>query len=120
MRIGFCYGGFQSYARTVYANFIPPRQEASFFALYSITDSALVSLRLNKKVSLERWRAESASFLGPLVVGLIVDATGSARPSFFFLFLILALPILLLSRLDHEKGHDDAQLYSSSSNTEAL
>lgn len=35
---GVVYGGFQSYARVVYAAIIPAGQEARFFSLYSITD----------------------------------------------------------------------------------
>jgi hypothetical protein len=35
---GSLYGAFQSYARSVFAEMIPPGEEARFFGLFSITD----------------------------------------------------------------------------------
>lgn len=37
-QIGILYGAFQSYARSLFAELIPPRQEAKWYALFSITD----------------------------------------------------------------------------------
>ena len=37
-RQGSVYGAFQGYARAFYAEFIPPGEEARWYALFSITD----------------------------------------------------------------------------------
>ncbi|KAI1793765.1 MFS general substrate transporter [Ganoderma leucocontextum] len=67
---GSVYGAFQGYARAFYAEFIPPGEEARWYGLFSITD-------------------KSSSFVGPLVVGLIADATGNIRYAFFFLVFMI-------------------------------
>lgn len=38
---GSVYGAFQSYARSVFAELIPPGEEARWYGLYSITDKVL-------------------------------------------------------------------------------
>ncbi|KAH8829251.1 autophagy-type protein 22 [Flagelloscypha sp. PMI_526] len=75
---GSVYGAFQGYARALYAELIPPGEEARWYALFSITD-------------------KSSSFLGPLIVGLIADGSGNIRYGFFFLVGMMwcAVPILL-------------------------
>lgn len=91
---GLTFGPFQAYARSVFAELIPPGQEARWFGLYSITD-------------------KSSSFFGPFVVGLIADRTGQIRYGFVFLFTILALPLpLLWWRVDVHEGHEQARVYA--------
>jgi len=91
---GFAYGAFQGYARSVFAELIPPGEEARWYGLYSITD-------------------KSSSFLGPLVVGLIADATGNIRFAFFFLFFMIFVPVpILLFGVDTVKGREDAMRYT--------
>lgn len=82
-------GGLSSYCRSFYGLLIPPGSEAAFFALYAITD-------------------KGSSAVGPAVVGLIVDATGTIRPAFFFLAVLIALPLPLIWMVDVEKGKEDA------------
>ncbi|KAF8261609.1 autophagy-related protein 22-like protein [Lactarius quietus] len=55
---GALYGAFQSYARALYAEIIPPGEEARWYGLFTITD-------------------KSSSFIGPLVVGVVADWTGN-------------------------------------------
>jgi UMF1 family MFS transporter len=86
---GFVMGGLSSYCRSFYGLLIPPGSEAAFYALYAITD-------------------KGSSAIGPAVVGLIVDATGTIRPAFFFLAVLIALPLPLFWMVDVEKGKDDA------------
>jgi UMF1 family MFS transporter len=86
---GFVMGGLSSYCRSFYGLLIPPGSEAAFFALYAITD-------------------KGSSAVGPAVVGLIVDATGTIRPAFFFLAVLIALPLPLIWMVDIEKGKEDA------------
>ncbi|KAG8994002.1 Autophagy protein 22 [Tulasnella sp. 427] len=96
---GSVYGAFQSYARSVFAELIPPGEEARWYGLYSITD-------------------KSSSFFGPLVVGLIADATGNIRFAFFFLFFMLLVPVpILLGAVNVEQGRQDAARYSEEKDT---
>ncbi|KIM61007.1 hypothetical protein SCLCIDRAFT_93871, partial [Scleroderma citrinum Foug A] len=89
---GFAYGAFQSYARACYAELIPKGEEARWYALFSVTD-------------------KSSSFLGPLVVGLISDATGNIRYAFFFLVFMVWLAVPVLLSVDVERGRADASNY---------
>ncbi|KAI5116525.1 hypothetical protein M0805_000591 [Coniferiporia weirii] len=89
---GTVYGAFQGYARAFYAELIPPGEEARWYALYSITD-------------------KSSSFIGPLVVGLIADATGNIRYSFFFLLAMVWSAVPLLVSVNVERGREDARRY---------
>jgi UMF1 family MFS transporter len=67
--------------------------ESSFFSLFALTD-------------------KSASFLGPLVVGLIADMTGNIRLGFLFLLLMLALPIPVLMRVSMPAGRAEAKVWA--------
>ncbi|KAG2144452.1 autophagy-related protein 22-like protein [Suillus bovinus] len=91
---GFAYGAFQSYARALYAELLPPGEEARWYGLFSITD-------------------KSSSFVGPLIVGLIADTTGNIRYAFFFLVFMVwaAVPVLLSVNVD--QGRQDAKDYVS-------
>jgi UMF1 family MFS transporter len=42
---GALYGAFQSYARALYAEIIPPGEEARWYGLFSITDKVCVFFR---------------------------------------------------------------------------
>lgn len=87
---GIVMGGISSYARSVYAPLIPEGSEASFFALYAVTD-------------------KGSSAVGPALVGWIVDNAGSIRPAFIFLAVMVVSPAPLLWWLDVEKGREDAR-----------
>lgn len=89
---GTVYGAFQAYARAFYAELVPRGEEARWYALYSITD-------------------KSSSFFGPLVVGLIADATGNIRYAFFFLVAMIWVALPLLMTVNVEKGRADADRY---------
>ncbi|KAA1074338.1 Autophagy protein 22 [Puccinia graminis f. sp. tritici] len=90
---GLFYGAFQSYARSVYSELIPPGHEAKWYALYSITD-------------------KSSSFFGPLVVGLISDYTHNIRFGFLFILLVLVLSFPILNHVDVPSGKLKAEEYS--------
>ncbi|KAI8977803.1 autophagy-type protein 22 [Trametes punicea] len=91
---GSVYGAFQGYARAFYAEFIPPGEEARWYALFSITD-------------------KSSSFVGPLIVGLIADTTGNIRYAFFFLVFMIWAAVPIMMSVDVERGREDAQRYTS-------
>ncbi|KAG5436941.1 hypothetical protein PCANB_001351 [Pneumocystis canis] len=69
---GFLYGGLQGYARSYFGQLCPENYEARFYALYAITEKC-------------------SSFLGPAIIGYIVDFTHNMRYAFFFLFILLPL-----------------------------
>ncbi|KIM31048.1 hypothetical protein M408DRAFT_327938 [Serendipita vermifera MAFF 305830] len=89
---GSLYGAFQAYARALFAELIPMGEEARWYGLFSITD-------------------KSSSFLGPLCVGLIADATGNIRYAFFFLFGMILAAVLPLFAVDVSQGREDAEAY---------
>ncbi|KAI0260363.1 MFS general substrate transporter [Gloeopeniophorella convolvens] len=97
---GALYGAFQSYARALYAEIIPPGEEARWYGLFSITD-------------------KSSSFLGPLIVGIVADMTGNIRYSFFFLVFMLWVALPVLAGVDIEHGRAEARAWSSDTHPSA-
>ncbi|KAH8983055.1 MFS general substrate transporter [Lactarius hatsudake] len=91
---GAVYGAFQSYARALYAEIIPPGEEARWYGLFSITD-------------------KSSSFIGPLIVGILADRTGNIRYGFLFLVAMLWAALPVLAGVDVERGRTDARAWSS-------
>lgn len=83
-------GGLSSYCRSFFGSLIPEGKEAAFYALYAITD-------------------KGSSAVGPAVVGVIVDRTGGIRPAFWFLAVLIALPLPLIWMVDVERGKGDAR-----------
>lgn len=86
---GFVMGGLSSYCRSFYGLLIPPGSEAAFYALYAITD-------------------KGSSAVGPAIVGMIVDSTGTIRPAFGFLAILIVLPLPLVWLVDAQRGREDA------------
>ncbi|KAI5361133.1 Putative MFS transporter superfamily [Septoria linicola] len=82
---GLVLGGLSSYCRSLYGELIPPGSEAAFYALYAITD-------------------KGSSVFGPAIVGAITDATGDIRPAFWFLAVLIGLPIPLMFMVNVERG----------------
>ena len=48
---GALYGAFQSYARALYAEIIPPGEEARWYGLFSITDKVCLSYRIEPYIN---------------------------------------------------------------------
>jgi UMF1 family MFS transporter len=82
---GVVSGGLASYCRSFFGLLIPPGSEAAFYALYAATD-------------------KGSSFIGPAIVGGIVDATGQIRSGFFFMAILIVLPIPLVWMVNADKG----------------
>ena len=72
---------------------IPEGQEDLFFALYNVTD-------------------RGSSWVGPAVVSLILQTTGSIRLAFLYPALALLAPLALHARLDFARGEADAKAYA--------
>jgi UMF1 family MFS transporter len=87
--LGYVMGGLSSYCRSLFGLLIPPDHEAAFYALFAITD-------------------KGSSAVGPAIVGAIVDATGTIRPAFAFLAVLIVLPVPLMWVVDAERGRNDA------------
>ncbi|KAJ5081084.1 Major facilitator superfamily domain general substrate transporter [Penicillium angulare] len=86
---GLVSGGLASYCRSFFGLMIPPGSEAAFYALYAATD-------------------KGSSFIGPAVVGVLIDATGQVRSGFFFIAIIIVLPIPLVWMVNADKGRREA------------
>ncbi|RJE20603.1 hypothetical protein PHISCL_07066 [Aspergillus sclerotialis] len=85
---GVVSGGFSSYCRSFFGQLIPPGSEAAFYALYAATD-------------------KGSSFIGPAIVGVLIDATGQVRSGFVFIAILIVLPIPLIWMVNVEKGRRD-------------
>jgi len=82
---GFVLGAIQSYTRTCFTDIVPPGQESEFFGIYEISD-------------------KGSSWLGPLICGVLYEATGTMRPAFFYLFFMSCLGWYLVYITDMEEG----------------
>jgi len=90
---GFVLGGIESHCRGLFGLLIPQGYEAAYFALYSVTD-------------------KGSSMFGPAIVGLITDSTGDIRRAFWFLAILVTLPILPLKYVNLGRGQHDAHMMS--------
>ncbi|KAE8146787.1 putative MFS transporter family protein [Aspergillus avenaceus] len=86
---GIVSGGLSSYCRSFFGLLIPPGSEAAFYALYAATD-------------------KGSSVIGPAVVGMLIDVTGQVRSGFFFIAILIVLPIPLIWMVNAEKGRHEA------------
>ncbi|KAL2868049.1 MFS transporter [Aspergillus lucknowensis] len=86
---GVVSGGLSSYCRSLFGELIPPGSEAAFYALYAATD-------------------KGSSFVGPAIVGALIDATGSVRSGFIFISILVVLPMPLVWIVNAERGRHDA------------
>ncbi|KAJ5625335.1 Major facilitator superfamily domain general substrate transporter [Penicillium lagena] len=92
---GTVSGGLASYCRSFFGLLIPPGSEAAFYALYAATD-------------------KGSSFIGPAIVGVLIDATGQVRSGFFFISVLIVLPIPLVWMVNADKGRREAVAMSQS------
>lgn len=96
---GVVSGGLSSYCRSFYGLLIPPGSEAAFYALYAATD-------------------KGSSFIGPAIVGLLIDATGQVRTGFFFIGVLIVLPIPLVWMVNADKGRREGVAMAARLETE--
>ena len=91
---GFLLGAIQSFCRVFFSEMIPRGQETEFFSLYEITD-------------------KGSSWLGPLVSGVISDATHEMRYTFIFLLFMMVVPALIVLTVDPVQGKKQAMEFSA-------
>ncbi|KAK4045942.1 Autophagy protein 22 [Microbotryomycetes sp. JL201] len=89
---GVVFGAFQAFSRTCFSELVPSSQSARWFGLYSITD-------------------KSSSFLGPLLVATITNASGEIRHGFWLIFTMLLLSLPILAQVKMENGRQDAEQF---------
>jgi UMF1 family MFS transporter len=81
-------GGSQALSRSLFSQMIPVGHEATFFGLYEITE-------------------RGTSWIGPLMFGLVVGATGSYREAILSL-IVLLVGIAVLFCTNTERAIRDA------------
>lgn len=86
---GFVLGGLNATARSVFGSLIPPGKETMFFALFSVTD-------------------KGSSIIGPVITGLITDHTHNIRYTFFFLLIVMIIPLPVFKLIDVDRGQREA------------
>lgn len=82
-------GGSQALSRSLFSQMIPAGHEASFFGLYEITE-------------------RSTSWIGPLIFGAVVGATGSYRQAILSLIVLFLGGIAVLIFTNTERAIHDA------------
>jgi UMF1 family MFS transporter len=98
---GFLLGATQSSCRVMFSEMIPHGHESEFFGLYEITD-------------------KGSSWIGPLVVGAITNATGSIRWSFLFLLTFFCAPLFIFGYMDVSKGKKQAKEFIAKENRHSV
>jgi MFS family permease len=89
-RYGLLIGPLNAFTRSTYARLVPRGREASFFSLYQITD-------------------KGSAWIGPLLLVLVQQATGSYRWAMSVIAIFFVVALLLLFRVDDERGRIDAR-----------
>jgi len=83
--VGLVLGGSQAISRSLYAKLIPKARPAEFFGFFTIS-------------------AKFASIFGPLIFGLVTDLSENPRNAILSLILFFVVGMIILSRVDTERG----------------
>lgn len=92
----FNLGSIQAFSRSAFAMLIPEGFESQFYALYAFVD-------------------RGSSCIGPALIALSIQLTGSIRSAFLFPLVSLFIPAFFISLLDTVKGNEQAKEYAASS-----
>jgi UMF1 family MFS transporter len=79
--IAFVQGGSQALSRSIFAGMIPKGRSSEFFSFFSVS-------------------SKFAGVLGPVLFGLMAQATGTGRGSILFLVLFFVVGALIIIPLD--------------------
>jgi UMF1 family MFS transporter len=82
---GFIIGGSQALSRSIFSFLIPKGEEAQYFSLYEISD-------------------KGSSLLGPVVVALVLGATGSLRIAALAIAVFFVAGLAILAKVDVRRG----------------
>jgi UMF1 family MFS transporter len=83
--VGLVLGGSQAISRSLYGQLIPKTRSAEFFGFFTVS-------------------AKFASIFGPLIFGLMTDLSKNPRNAIISVILFFLVGIILLSRVDVERG----------------
>ena len=83
--IGWVLGGIQALSRSLYATMIPEQAAAEFFGFYSVF-------------------SKFSAIWGPLVFGIVSNATGSGRPAVLSIVVFFVIGGVLLARVDVDEA----------------
>lgn len=87
--IAIVLGGSQALSRSLFSRMIPAGREASFFGIYEVSE-------------------RGTSWLGPLVFGAVVAATGSYRQALLSLIVFFVVGMIILFLTDTDKAIHEA------------
>jgi UMF1 family MFS transporter len=87
--IALALGGSQPLARALFSRLIPPGAEATLFGLYELSQRA-------------------TAWVGPLIFGLVVGATGSYRQAILSLIVLFAAGLIVLATTDIARAEREA------------
>jgi len=87
--IAVVLGCSQALSRSLFSRMIPAGREASFFGLYEISE-------------------RGTSWMGPLLFGVVVGATGSYRQAILALIVLFIVGIITLALTNTDKAIHDA------------
>ncbi|HEX9374547.1 MAG TPA: MFS transporter [Roseiflexaceae bacterium] len=87
--IAVVLGGSQALSRSLFARMIPAGREASFFGIYEISE-------------------RGTSWIGPLIFGAVVGATGSYRQAILSLIVLFIVGTAILALTDTDRAIHDA------------
>lgn len=90
--IAFVLGGSQALSRSLFSQMIPAGREAAFFGLYEISE-------------------RGTSWIGPLIFGVVVGATGSYRQAILSLIVLFVAGIIILTLTNTERAIHEAGNY---------
>lgn len=87
--VGTVQGGTQALSRSIYTKLLPPSKSGEFFGLYGLSE-------------------KFAGILGPLLYGTVGQITHSPKSSILSIAIFFIIGIILLWRVDIEKGSNVA------------
>lgn len=103
--VGMLQGGTQALSRSVYAKMVPKAKSSEFFSFYSVFGKV-------------------AGILGPALFALVVSITDTGRIAIASLAVFFVVGMVILSRVDIEKGRqvaiqEDAATYTADATPES-
>lgn len=99
--VALVQGGSQALSRSLYGRMVPKAQSAEFYSFYSVS-------------------GKFAGIFGPLVFGLVSQAMGDSRLGILSLIFFFIAGMILLTRVDEEKGIQVAQEADAQAMTNSL
>jgi UMF1 family MFS transporter len=82
-------GGSQALSRALFSRMIPQGREASFFGIYEVSE-------------------RGTSWIGPLIFGIVVGATGSYRQAILSLIVLFVVGLIILALTNTDQAVHDA------------